>query len=303
MPEITPLDPNLTIGVIQAKTQPASQILRNQAPVEGAPPPAEKQDDVVKEAVKAAVEEPQNSSHIAGLIRKERQLLKRARELSEKERLINEVGSTYKPWQEAAELAKTNKLEALKRLGIGYDELTQQLLNDGNVPPSKQAEITAAEIVKREIEAFKKEQAEQRATETQRQYQQAMRQIHAEADHLINSTDKYPLVKEAEASQDVARFIEQEFHRTGRVLSVEEAADRWESNIADGLVALAKHEKVRAKLNELSEQPVPKLPEPVQQKSTTLTNRAVQGNSPAKALSESERRQRAIDAFHNRLLS
>lgn len=301
--QVVPLEPGETLGAVTPPTPPPS------LKIENIPLPVPEQKSTSTESKEPKIDEdtsPQDSVRIAALIRKEKQLLKRARELAAREAKISEVQSQYKPWQEAADLAKQNKLEAIRKLGISYDDLTQQVLNNGNLPPEVIAQQKASEIVKLELESYRQEQQKLQMENQRLQYQQALKNIDAEVQAFVNSSDKYPLVKNAEAYNDVTRFIESEFHKTGKVLTIAEATDKWHSEIKEGFVELAKSlpiEELRSLLASFEPPaPPPEVPNPPKsQPITTLTHKATTNAPTARPLTNQEKRQRAIDAFYGRL--
>lgn len=309
MPTITPVLPEGTITLTPSITPPskraAPHLTSPQAPIhslsqpevkETAPSPLEKLENPPLE-IKAETS-PQDSVRIAALIRREKQLLQRAKILEEREKKIQETQSQYKPWQEASELAKTNKIEALKKLGMTYDELTQAMLQNQE-PQNGTQDESPAQIARREIEAFKKEQLELTAKEQKRQYEQSIANINAEVQTFVESSDKYPLVKETNAYQDITRDIEQTFYRTGKILTAEQAVSKMESDIREGLELLQSAIKPKEAPEQVAPE-VAKAPTPAA-KVTTLTHKTTQAAPSVQPLTDAEKRQRAIDAFYGKL--
>jgi hypothetical protein len=302
------------IPMMEAGTQILSpQITQTQGKIQSVPTEQPKEEKKAETKPSTTTEEPkieadtpqQDAVRIASLIRKEKQNLKRMREIQEREKKLAERESSLKPWAEAAEIAAQNKLEALKKLGISYDELTQQVLNGGNLPPEVVAKQSAAEIAKQAVAEFRKEFEQQQLDAQQRNYQSSIAMINAEAQRIVDASDKFPLVKNAKAYQDITREFEQEYYRTGGLRSVEEVAQRVEQEAEEGLAELLGIDvaQIQAMLRkeiapESPKQSVP-TPEPTQ-RITTLTNRAAVNPPSGMAESEAERRKRAIEAFYGR---
>lgn len=300
MPEIIPME----MGNISVNTQRTPAMRYAQAiaaaTTQEAPVEAPKAPEITAET------SPQDSVRIAALLRREKLLQKRSRELQERERLLKEQETSYSPWKEASELAKTNKLKAIEKLGIGYQDLTQQVLNDGNLPPDVLAAQKAEEIVSRRLAEIEVRQKEAQAEATRTQYANAMKHIDAEAKSMADASDKFPLVKELEAFHDITEHIEKTFHETGKILSVEEAAQIVEQGLFADLEKLFKIEKIRSKF---VPQPITEEPkiesatiQPVQ-KISTLTHKTTVNPPALKPMSINDRRERAIRAFRGEPVS
>lgn len=299
MAQITPILPEGTITV-QAKTQPPSAKLDSLQP-----PPSSETKESISEVGQSPSERkaPEQDQKLlkARLIQEKikQQLAAERKKLDAEKRELEMLRANSRKWQEAAELAQQGRyVEAAQKADISYDQLTQQILNGGNIPPARVAETTAEEIVAKRLEEFKKQQQQETEAAQQRQYQEALKSIEAEVKYVVDSSDKYPLAKNSESYQDIVKYIESEFHKTGRIVSVQEALDKWEAEALEGLEELLKQEKIRA--NVLKESPKPNQEQVVPK---TLSQRTMAPIPAPKALSPEERRQRAIDAFYGRILS
>lgn len=227
-----------------------------------------------------------------------RELEVEKKKLAEERRELEIAKANSRKWQEAAELAQQGRyVEASEKAGITYDQLTSQIINGGQVLPAKAAETTAEAIAKKEIDAFKKQLEEQDKQKQQQQYENAMKLVESDIKHLVDSSDKYPLVKASGSYQDIAKEFESEFHRTGRLVPLEELLQRWEDEALAGFQELYKLDTVRNKLSPQEESPKP-IEERVPQ---TLSQRVTAPVPGPKPMTDAERRQRAIDAFHGRL--
>ena len=247
---------------------------------------------------------PQDAMRIAASIRREKAVRKREKELEAERSQIQQERVEIQKWREANELAKTDKLSALRHLGITYEDVTNQILNDGKLPPevvaTQRATQSAKEIIDERIAEFEKKQADGFKNQQAEQYTQSIKQIDAEVKAIVDSGDKFSLVKESGAYHDVTEYIEKEFHRIGIILPIEVAIEKVEQEIVDGILSLAKIDKVKSQLL-LKEEPKSEAPQTSQanQKITTLTNKATATPPSApKRLTAAERRQRAIDILN-----
>jgi hypothetical protein len=293
MPTIESFVPESTI-VLQANTQMPSAKTQSTEPVAAEAPAEEKpKSEFVPEKFKD-----DNLVLKARLYQEKikRQLESEKRKIDVEKRELEIQKATSRRWQEAAELAQSGRyIEAAEKAGLTYDQLTQQILNGGQIPPQRIAEQTAQELVKKELEAFKAEQATQMAAAQERQYAEAKKAIQAEVKNLVESGDKYLLAKAAESYEDIVSYIESEFHRTGRIVPVEEAIQRWEAEVTEGLELL---NQGRLRRDEPKESPKPTQERVVPQ---TISQRAMAPIPTPKSMSDAERKQRAIDAFYGRL--
>lgn len=136
---------------------------------------------------------------------------------------------------------KTNPKLALEKLGMNYDELTQTMLKDGEVPPS--VEIKR---LRDELEQFKSGQKQKEDTHleeqkraAQAQEQRAISGFKTEINtYLTDNKARYELI-DFEGEQDlVFQVIDEHYNRTmntetgvGKVLSIAEAADKVEKHL------------------------------------------------------------------------
>lgn len=303
MPNIEMFTPTSTI---QHNTQyhnaKASDQKPAPAPTEAPPPAAQVTPEAPQPKVEAEGTNDQPDPRFLAISRKEKALFRKEQEIKQREKMMQDQA---KPWQEAAEIAKTSKVEALKRLGFSYDEITQEMLGQNAPTPEALATIRAEQVASQKIEEFKKSQAEEHQKNVQAQYHSALNNIRQDVKALVTSSDSFPIVKTAELSDTVTKHIEDEFHKTGRVLGVEEATRQVEQDTLEGLLELAKLPSYRSKLLEIlqvDEKPVSQgdtRREHSQQPTTTITNRVTQ-SSGSKDDSAAAKRQRAIDVFYGR---
>lgn len=296
MPDIKPFEAVHTITRQTQGTVTPSPNYPAASQEQAAPAPQEEPAPVA-----AKPEEPKDkildSERFAALTKKERAIQKRARELQERERSIAK-------WEEADKLAGTNKLEALKRLGISYDDLTNLHLSQMGVAEEQTPETIAArkaqEITRQELDAFKAEQAKSQQEMQQQQYEAAKQQIHADAERLTNTKPEDFAYVNAEGAHDIiVELIERTYFDTGKLIPTDQAAEEVEKYLEDKYSKISQLPKFRSRYTP-DEAQAPKSPVPPDhtQKPQTLTHRSTTAPTRPRNLSQQELRERAIKRFY-----
>lgn len=229
--------------------------------------------------------------------RREKMLLQERRRLQQEKEELKQ----YDPWREAAQLAQTDKLKALQKLGITYDELTNQYLGQQNWTPEQIAAHKAQEVAEQKYKEFEQRQLEQTRQVQQQQYNQAIQQITADVKTIAETSQNYPLVKTLGAYENVTKRIEDTFHQTGRIMSTEEALRAEEQEMEEVAYELAQVEKIRNRF--LSTQNMPRQPQSAIQQTQTLTHKQTTATPRNRPLTAEEKRLRAIDIFYGRVPS
>jgi hypothetical protein len=244
------------------------------------------------------------STQYAILARKEKALRARDQELKAREQAylsreeaVKAKEAEYQSGYISKDAVKQNPLLVLSELGLSYDDITNQILNQPRQDPATQAYLQRLEA---EIKALKGDQENTKKSYEEQQknsYQQAVNQIRNEAKSLVNSDPAFEMIKTSGAVDDVVSLIEETFKADGVLLTVEEAAKEVEDYLIDEAIKLAKSKKVQQRLAPVpapkQAEAAPKQSQPAQMK--TLTNSV--GN-PARKLSA---RERAIAAFKGEL--
>lgn len=287
MPEIKPFEPVKTIirqttgnGTFQAT--PATQV-----------------PEVAQGATAPVVEEPKekaiDSERFAALTKKERQIQKRDRELKEREGRIAR-------WEEAEKLASTNKLEAMKRLGISYDELTNQHLTQMGAEeqtPEAIATRKAQEITRQEIEAFRKEHEQKQLELQEQQIQWGLQKAMSDAQSLTKDNAQFEYINAFDAHDMVVELIKDSHFNpeSEKALSVQEAVEEVEKWFETKLEVTSKLSKFRSKylppdVGDEKQSVAPATENT--QKPQTLTHRNTVAPPKPRTFSAEERRERAI---------
>lgn len=225
---------------------------------------------------------------------KETSLAERERQVSERERL----------WEGEF---KQSPLEALRKRGYSYEDLTKAALNDGKFQPE-----TEIKEVKSEFERFKQEQAdkEKKAVEeqnnaAQKAEEQAVQTFKSNIQtHLETNKDKYELTALYEAEDLVFQTVEEHYLRTQKqgkpkIMSLDEACGLVESYIENQLeITAEKSKKFQSKYQALKAKA--EFENKSSKSSTTLTNDLVPSSAAPSLLSvktENDRIARALAAL------
>lgn len=246
------------------------------------------------------------SSKLELLIRREQAAVARERAAKEKELELEEKLKRI----EEFESSKGNSKKALELLGLNYDELTKSMLSDGNIPPEVQ--------IKKMDEKFNRFVEEQKRAELQREEDakraaaeregRAIDNFKTEINtYLKDNAAKYELIHFEGQEDLVYEVIDEHYKRTldektgiGKVMSIEEAAEKVEQHLTDKYDKSRNINKVKQlwaagpKAVQSAIEQIKKAQQQPQQK--TLTNQAAasQQKPRTKPLTDEERVQRAI---------
>jgi len=207
---------NMMTGQVGGEPIPqptAAEVLQQEVPAQSAPP----------------VETPKErtSDKFAVLARKEAEVYRRAQAVKQQQAELARQAEEIKAFQEMKRNARLNPVDALKQLGLTYEEITEYLMNDNKPTPS--AEVMS---LKQELEEFKRQQTseqkrlmEQQRAAAEAEQQQIVEQFREEvADYVAKHADTYELTALYEGANLVSQVIEEHFKQTQKLMDVSEAA-------------------------------------------------------------------------------
>jgi hypothetical protein len=294
----------------QTALRSPTQEQRQTASDDGTTPP--------KEVTTAPTEEPLSTQY-AQLARREKAIRAKAiaQEQSFKAReaalIAREAETTSKSTQDLSNYISIDKLKQnafseLAKLGVTYDQLSQQAMNAQS--PEMQAVQAMRDELQGELQKVREEQANSRKTYDQQQaqsYQQAVNQIRTEVNQLVKSDPSYEMTKTTNSVNDVVSLIERTFKESGELLTVEQAAQAVEDHLIEEVLKVSQTKKVQERLKAVAASnaakaaaAAPAKEAPTQQTTgqqnniKTLTN-AVGSTRPLTA------KERALLAFKNEL--
>lgn len=208
---------------------------------------------------KEAPKDDRFASKFAALSRKEKALRAKEQEIQKKladfESMSKQREEEYKPFASLKDRVKTEPLKVLEEHGLTYEQLTKMILEgDGGPTPEMKVDNTISQLQQ------KIEQLESRLTKEKEDQEKSVKDMQEEASkraednfkveikNLVNSDEKYELIKAHDAIQDVFEVVEQYYYKTGKLLSKEEAADQVEAALEEEVNKMLSLEKIKKKL-------------------------------------------------------
>lgn len=246
--------------VVEAQSAPEAQ---NAAPV------TEQQQTDNPEAVKAeAAPKPEAAkpvdeklaSKFAALSRKEKQIREQRRELDARDQRLKALETELNKMKaeresqdsELKSKLKSGGLKALRdEVGLTYEQLTEQALNDENPTPQQMMQRLREELkseYSEQISALRKELEDEKARKQQDAEESAKNAYKSELKDFISKNEKYELTQTNEAYDLAYDVAEQYYAQTGKVLSYEEAANYVEEHLEEQANKILELKKIKAKL-------------------------------------------------------
>lgn len=185
------------------------------------------------------------------IIKREQALRQQAESLKAKESEIQTALQRIKDFDEAK---GGNSKKALELLGLNYDQLTQSLLKDGEIPPDVEIKKVRDELeeFKRRQQLEKDKEAEEVKRQASLQEQKMITDFKSEiATYIKDNAARYELTAFEQADDLVFGVIDEHYSRTldaetgiGKVMPIAEACDKVEAHFE-------KKEQDRKKLSKL----------------------------------------------------
>lgn len=267
--------------------------------------------EVTKPKEEPKQEDPALSRQFAQLARQEKALRAkqaqqdqavRAREaeLKAREDALNAKDQQYKSGYISKDTLKKNPLLALQEAGISYDDVTNQILNQGTTDPRVEATINQLMAKIESLENANKSRDQWQQDEQKNQYETAKKQLLVDTRSLVQNDPDFETIKATGSYNDVVDLIEQVYKKDGILLTVEEAAKEVEDYLVDEAIKITNINKIKSRLASAQApktQSTEQKPQPVQQtQMKTLTN-ASSASRPLTA------RERALAAFKGQKIS
>lgn len=240
-------------AAVEASSTDSGQILEGvEAPAQSTPA----LDAAPPEEPPQKTEDPALSRQFAQLARQERAMRQKAQQ---QEQALKAREDALKAREDALGIDRNDKyipkdrlkqdpLSVLSEVGLSYDDVVNQVLNQQPQDPRMQAMIQRLESeiaeLKSDRDSFRKSSEEQQ----QAQYQAAVKQIETEAKKLIYTDPAFETVKAMNATADVVELITETYNKDGILLSVEEAAQQVEDYLVEEALKLAKLDKIQKRL-------------------------------------------------------
>lgn len=209
------------------------------------------------------------AAKFAALSRREKDLVHREAELKKQAEQLKGKSSI----DELKGKAKQNPMEALKEMGLTYEEITQYIL-EGKVSDTPEKRI---QTIDERVAAIERKEKEMQAKEAQAKIDAAVQNFKTDITNFVSKDEeKYSLIRESKAEELVYSTIEKYFEETQRVLDMEEACDLVEKHLESEVEKWTKFRKVQKRFEGAGTQktaPVAPNPPAVKTETTnTLTN-------------------------------
>lgn len=312
-----PVSP-VAAAILASAAKPASPPTAAAAPVEApkegaaaetAAPPVE----TPPGAVAAETQPPENETpkpseqdatakRFAALSRKEREIVQQQQQLKTREAELAKQADALRAWEQARNVAKSNPLEALKALGITYEDVTAHVL-----AAEQSGTVDVKALVKEELSAFEQKQQEER----ERAERAAQERAAAEAAQVIESfkaglgefieanAEKYELTAAYGQSSLVYEVIETHFQSSGKVLSNDEAAELVERYLEEQAEKALQTRKLQTRLAPAPS--APSAPSSVSAPPATTLSNELHATTPAATsappLTREERKARILERY------
>ena len=225
--------------------------------------------------------------------------------LTAKETKITQLEQQYKSGYISLDKLKQDTLSVLANAGVSYDELTQQILSQGQTDPRMSAHISRLEAQIEELKAANETNKQSAQEQSEQQYDAAIRQIRTDAQKLINSDPNFETVKATGSVNAVVKLIESTYQEDGVIMSVEEATQLVEDELVERHVKISNLDKIKQRISQASAQ-APKVttkqtqaPAATEDKQTQPTMKTL--TNAAASVRKLSAKERAILAFKGEL--
>ena len=201
-------------------------------------------------------ERPDLSRQFRAIAEKERDLRRREGSIKALEARIAELEGGTSQLTEIQSLAKDNPAQLLDRLGIDYDVLTQQIINEGN-PTPEQTLSRENDALKKRLEKLEAIHEQREAEATRRKHEGARNQLIDNIKKFVDDSGDYELVAHNNAFDLVAEVMQQHYIATkdpvtgrGEILEFSKAAQAVENHIESEAERYVSSKKIQNKIRE-----------------------------------------------------
>ena len=242
-----------------------------EAPVEEAPS-AELMEEVAEEATEAPEaaeappepERPDFSRQFAALARKERAIRQKEQEMANFAKQREQFEGTSTRLADLQRLAKENPAKLLGELGINYDELTQQVINEGNPTEEQQLRLENEKLQAR-LGKLEEVYDKQRQQAEQAQVKAAHTQLVDNIKNFVDDGSTFEMVKHHDAYGLVAQVMQEHYNSTKEVLEYGDAAKLVEDHFMAEAERYLGSKKLQERFRELEKPRESETPEAAEQ--------------------------------------
>ena len=245
------------------------------------------------------------SRRFAQLAREQKKLRQERDEMKRIQQELDARKGTVSSFDDLQRLARENPYEVMQKLGLDYEALSHQVLQDGEITPEQKM---AGEMkrLRDEIDAMKAERAEAEKQQEMSRYKDTYARFVDEIQSFVDNTNEYDFIKANNGYHVVAEVMQEHYNSTKEVLQYNEAAklveDYYEAEAEKYLKVPKLEQRLKSRFAPAQTEPVAGQAQEEAQASEktpkTLTNTQVQrapGDKPAKLS-----RQQSIDILVNK---
>jgi hypothetical protein len=201
--------------------------------------------------------DPNLSRGLAILAKKEKALLQRQQEMSQRFKELEDKYSKLSQWENLDKLVSENPAEFFKQKGLSFEQLQQKMLEsiqDEDLDPIQKQIKELQNKLNSKDEEYKKLLEE---TLSKREVEEKNKQIEEQskyysqelAKYISENTEKYDLINMFEAKDEVFEVIKSVYLKTAdkgtpKLMSFEEACDLYEKKLEDMMQSMKKSKKV-----------------------------------------------------------
>ena len=213
-------------------------------PVEG----AEAEQSPVEEPAPPA-EDPAFSRRFASLAKRDRALRGRENELKDLRAEVAKLRGNPNEYKDLAQLAKDNPAEAMERLGISYQQLTEQVLNEGTLTDEFKLKRENAALSDR-VQQLEEARAEQEASKASTKYEKAYGNFLDDIKKFTENDGSFELVQTRDAYPLVAEVMQEHYNRHNEVMDYSKALGLVEAHFESEAQSYLGSKKLEKQLRE-----------------------------------------------------
>jgi len=246
------------------------------------------------------------SRRFAQLAREQKKLRQERDEMKRVQQELDARKGTVSSFDDLQKLARENPYEVMQKLGLDYEALSRQVLQDGEITPEQKM---AGEMkrLRDEIESMKAERAELVKQEEAKKFEDTYTRFVDEIKTFVDNTSEFDFVKANNAYHVVAEVMQEHYNSTQEVMSYNDAVklveDYYEAEAEKYLAVPKLEQRLKERYAPAKTEPVAGQAQEEAQASEktppkTLTNTQVQrapGDKPKKLS-----KQQSIDVLVNK---
>tara|TARA_R110000824_G_scaffold7968_4_gene36347 strand:+ start:763 stop:1653 length:891 start_codon:yes stop_codon:yes gene_type:complete len=225
---------------------------------------AEGAEEIASPEAPAEAERPDFSRQFAALARKERSLRQKEQELSNFSKEREQFQSQTTQLSDLKKMARENPAKLLGELGINYDELTQQVINEGN-PTEEQALRLENEKLQDRLGKLEKVYETQQEQAQDAQINAARTQLVDNIKNFVDDGGTFEMVQQHSAYDLVAEVMQEHYNKASEVMEYGEAAQFVEAYYMAEAERYLGSSKLQARFRELDKPRESETPEAAEQ--------------------------------------